>query len=65
MQTIEIAQTYTHQCMAYLDGGSGSMLIQAAFAGVLAGAYTLKTVFANLRARFLGAKHSNAVNKTL
>jgi len=34
---------------SYIDGGTGSMLLQAALAGVLGGLYVLKTRFAQFR----------------
>ena len=34
---------------AYLDGGTGSMLLQAALAGLLSSAYVIKTRWAELR----------------
>ena len=36
--------------LAYLDGGTGSMLIQAAFAGVLTAGYFLKSQWAAVKA---------------
>lgn len=41
-----------HSCLplAYLDGGTGSMLVQAAFAGVLSAAFMLKTQWQRVRA---------------
>jgi hypothetical protein len=38
--------------VAYLDGGTGSMLLQAALAGVLTAAYFLKGQWALLKTRF-------------
>ena len=35
--------------LAYLDGGTGSMLLQAALAGILSGAYVLKTRWAQFK----------------
>jgi hypothetical protein len=35
--------------LAYLDGGTGSMLLQAALAGILTAAYFLKTQWALLK----------------
>ena len=37
--------------LAYLDGGTGSMLLQAALAGVLTAAYFLKGQWALLKSR--------------
>ena len=42
--------TYHALPLAYLDGGTGSMLIQAAFAGVLTAGYFLKTQWAAVKA---------------
>ena len=39
-----------HVGPAYLDGGTGSMLIQAAIAGVLSGAFIVKTRWAQFKA---------------
>ena len=46
--------------LAYLDGGTGSMLIQAAFAGVLTAGYFVKTQWAMVKASFsrLGARRA-------
>jgi hypothetical protein len=46
--------------LAYIDGGTGSMLLQAAIAGVLTGLYAAKNRIGQLRALF--AQRSN--NKT-
>ena len=39
-----------HSPVAYLDGGTGSMLLQAAVAGVLTAAYFVKAQWATLKA---------------
>lgn len=39
-----------HAPVAYLDGGTGSMIIQAAFAGVLTAGYFVKTKWALVKA---------------
>jgi hypothetical protein len=41
--------------LAYLDGGTGSMLLQAALAGLLSSAYVIKTRWMELR-RFVVAR---------
>jgi hypothetical protein len=38
--------------LAYLDGGTGSMLMQAAIAGALSASFILKTQWQRLRAMF-------------
>ena len=38
--------------LAYLDGGTGSMLIQAGLAGILTAAYFVKAQWAFLKAKF-------------
>ncbi|RYG42194.1 hypothetical protein EON79_19390 [bacterium] len=38
--------------LAYLDGGTGSLLLQSAVAGVLTAGYVMKTQWAYLKARF-------------
>ncbi len=38
--------------LAYLDGGTGSLLLQSALAGALTAGYVLKTQWNALRARF-------------
>ena len=48
--------------VAYIDGGTGSMLLQAALAGLLGGLYVLKTKFAQIRgmvSRLKNRKHSD------
>ncbi len=40
----------THAPLAYLDGGTGSMLIQAAFAGALTVGYFVKTKWSLMKA---------------
>jgi len=51
-----ITEFAAHVCgmspLAYIDGGTGSMLLQAALAGLLAALYVVKTRFAQLRAMF-------------
>lgn len=41
--------------LAYIDGGTGSMVLQAAIAGVLSAAYVAKTRWAQLKA-FVSAR---------
>ncbi len=41
-----------HSSVAYLDGGTGSMLLQAALAGTLTAAYFVKSQWALLKAKF-------------
>jgi len=48
-----------HVPLAYLDGGSGSMLVQAALAGILSGAFMLKTQWQRVRAA-LARRSGNA-----
>lgn len=38
--------------LAYLDGGTGSMLLQAALAGVLTAGYFVKSQWAMIKASF-------------
>ena len=57
---MQLMESLSKSGIAYLDGGSGSMLLQAALAGILAGAYSLKSVYFNLRARVLGAKNTSS-----
>lgn len=38
--------------LAYLDGGTGSLLLQSAIAGVLTAGYVVRTQWNYLRARF-------------
>jgi hypothetical protein len=38
--------------VAYLDGATGSMVLQAALAGVLTGVYFVKTQWALIKAKF-------------
>ena len=48
--------------MAYLDGGTGSMMLQAALAGMLSAAFVIKSRWAQLRAFIAdrGRKHDDA-----
>ncbi len=41
---------------AYIDGGSGSLLIQALIAGVLGAAATIKVFWSQIKLKFFGAK---------
>lgn len=45
--------------LAYVDGGTGSMILQACVAGVLTSAYMVKTRWASLRAFLSSRKHKN------
>jgi len=45
--------------LAYLDGGTGSMLLQAAIASLLAASYMAKQKWAQLRTIFSKARKSN------
>lgn len=40
------------QTLAYLDGGTGSLLLQSALAGVLTAGYVIKTQWFAIKARF-------------
>lgn len=40
----------SHHLVAYLDGGTGSMLVQAALAGILSVAFMVKTQWRRVRA---------------
>ena len=46
--------------IAYLDGGTGSMLLQAALAGSLSAAYVVKTRWAEFRAFLSGLTSKRA-----
>ena len=51
-----------HAQLSYLDGGTGSMLLQAAIAGLLGAAYMAKTRWIQLKT-IVGAKFSQARQK--
>jgi hypothetical protein len=44
-----LAHTLGLSGLAYLDGGTGSMIIQAALAGVLTGGYVVRTQWGRIR----------------
>jgi len=50
MLTQLLNQHWSYLAMAYIDSGTGSILLQAMLAGVLGGLYVVKTRFAQLRA---------------
>lgn len=43
--------TWANPAGAYIDGGSGSLLLQAAISGVLGGLFVIRSFWANLVAR--------------
>jgi len=45
-------QSLSFHLLGYLDGGTGSMLIQATIAGVLTAAYAVMSYWARLKAKF-------------
>ena len=47
---VDITLFTAHSPMAYLDGGTGSMLLQAAFAGALTAGYFVKSQWATVKA---------------
>ncbi|RYG24025.1 hypothetical protein EON82_12140 [bacterium] len=49
--------------LAYLDGGTGSMLLQAALAGVLTAAYFFKGQWAMLKSRFQRVDNNQSSDK--
>jgi hypothetical protein len=57
-----LVSAHTHLPLAYLDGGTGSMLIQAALAGVLSVVFMAKTQWRRLRAAFSKRSHSSTEN---
>ncbi|GEM_PF-3500275 len=48
-----------HSPLAYLDGGTGSMLVQAALAGALSAAFMLKTQWQRVRSMFARHAHNH------
>ena len=46
--------------LSYIDGGTGSMLLQAAIAGVLSTLYLARTKFGQLRAMIAQRHHKNS-----
>ena len=49
--------------LAYLDGGTGSMLLQAALAGVLTAAYFLKGQWALVKSKIQRATNRGSSDK--
>ena len=49
--------SYCVDAFAYLDPGTGSILIQGAIAGIAAGAFTMKLYWYKLKAFFTGQKN--------
>lgn len=47
---VDFTLLHSHAPLAYLDGGTGSMLIQAAFAGVLTAGYFVKSKWGLVKA---------------
>ena len=50
MTVISLFFGHGHLSPAYLDGGTGSMLVQAALAGALSAAFMIKTQWQRIRA---------------
>ena len=57
MNGVILTMLPTHD-LAYLDGGTGSLLLQSALAGALTAGYVVKTQWHALRARFARKKDS-------
>lgn len=51
MMTLTSIADATPSLLAYLDPGSGSMLLQIMIAGLFSGAFVLKSSFATVRGR--------------
>ena len=50
---LNVLHTMTHMTtLAYLDGGTGSLLLQSAIAGALTAGYVIRNQWNYLRARF-------------
>lgn len=63
MTVFSIFSGQLHLPLAYLDGGTGSMLVQAGLAGVLSAAFMIKTQWQKVRAVFARrSEHNNASN---
>lgn len=48
------------EARAYLDPGTGSMIIQVVIGGVLAVSYTVKVYWKKIKTFFFGKKNSNS-----
>lgn len=61
---IDVTLTTVHASpLAYLDGGTGSMLLQAGLAGILTAAYFLKSQWALLKSVVTRSSNRQSDNK--
>jgi hypothetical protein len=57
----EFVSSFGHgSLLSYIDGGTGSMLIQAAIAGLLSTLYLARTKFGQLKALISSRAHKNS-----
>ena len=52
LSTLLILATFSHQAAAYLDPGTGSMILQGIIAGIAVAGFTLKNYWYRIRAYF-------------
>jgi hypothetical protein len=62
LTVLALLGTFSANAAAYLDPGTGSILIQGAIAGIAAGAFTMRMYWYKVKAFFTGQKRASSEN---
>mgnify|MGYP006074860297 CR=1 FL=1 len=58
-----ILATFSHQAAAYLDPGTGSMILQGIIAGIAVAGFTIKSYWYRIRAYFGKQAHTSLLDE--